>query len=223
MQYVVNMNLVLPFSIDNSAISNQIKRVFESRQRLVKVGCYGIIRAQYFPEVAVGVTYKEYLRAARKHLSTCIVIREALTTLDPSAVENHSKIKQLTLNLYYLSGYVIECAVKYAIYVEIKYDKNQHINQLDTTDISYRKHIQRHRFDRYVDHLNSRHGGIILIDNKQGISREVKKLYHNWDAPVRYCYDEIPNQFKHSDEFEHVLTFSQYAEQIFTHIQSNIR
>lgn len=169
------------------------------------------------------MTYKEYLRAARKHLCSCIVIREALAALDTSAIENDTKIKQLTLNLYYLSGYVIECSVKFAIYVEIEYDKTQDVNQLNDPDISYGKHISRHRFDQYVQHLTSRRGGIILIDNKQGISGEVKKLYHNWDANVRYCYDEIPNQFKHSDEFEHVLQFSQYAEQVFKYIQSNIR
>lgn len=169
------------------------------------------------------MTYKEYLNAARKHLNACIILRDSLSTLCNSKNKDAGKIKQLTLSLYYLSGYIIECSVKYGIYVYLNYDKNADIKKLDTRGITFKKHIKHHKFDRYVDHLNKNICGIILIDNKNNISNEVKKLYDNWNTEIRYCYNEIPTKFKHCDDLTHVLKFSEHAEEVFKYIQANIR
>lgn len=169
------------------------------------------------------MTYKEFLNAARKHLATCKVLRDILEESINTNNVDVAKNKQLTINLYYLSGYIIECSVKYGIYVCLDYDRNHDIMSLDTAGISFSRNIKHHRFDRYVDHLNRKISGITLIDNKAGISNEVKKLYNNWDAEVRYCYNEIPEKFKHCDEVNHVINFSYKAEEIFKYIRSNIR
>lgn len=163
------------------------------------------------------------MNSARKHLKSCSVIKEALVSLDENNQSNATNIKYLTLNLYYLSGYVIECSIKYGIYVCIGYDKTACVKQLNTSNVSYNRQIKNHRFNKYEDVLKSRYGGIVLVDNKVNIPQPVKNLYTNWDADVRYCFSEIPEKFKHCDSKEHVLKFSEYAEQIFHTIQLNLR
>jgi len=167
--------------------------------------------------------YKEYLNAARKHVATCVVLREALNALNPSDSKNTEKVKQLTVSLYYLSGYIIECAVKYGIYVCLQHGKEVDIKLLNTKGISFNKNIKHHKFMRYVDLLTARTSGIILIDNKNNISKEVLTLYDNWDSDVRYYYREISEKFKYSNEPKYVLLFNRHAEEIFEYIQKHIR
>lgn len=169
------------------------------------------------------MVYKEFLNSARKHLRTCEVIRDSLMSLDDTNPDNDLLVKALTLNLYYISGYIIECSIKYGIYVCIGYDQSVCVKQLDQSGISYGRQIKQHRFDKYEDILKSRHGGIILVDNKYGIPQPVKNLYNNWDAHVRYCCDDIPQEFKHCDNKDHVLTFFRYAKMVFQSIESNLR
>ncbi len=140
------------------------------------------------------VIYEEFLMSARKHRQTCTVISDSLNSLDNTNVENDSKAKFLTLNLYYLSGYIIECSIKYGIYVCIGYDRSRCVKQLNTEEVAYGRQIKNHRYDRYEDILNSKHGGIILVDNKSNIPQPVKNLYSNWDADIRYCCNDIPQQ-----------------------------
>jgi hypothetical protein len=167
--------------------------------------------------------YDEFLSSARKHLKTCLVIRDSLNSLDESNIENNSQIKLLTLNLYYISGYVIECSIKYGIYVCIGYDKTACVKQLDTPDIKYSRQIKNHRYNKYEDILKSKFSGIILVDNKSNIPQPIKNLYSNWDADIRYCCNDIPEKFKYCDNKEHVLEFFNYAEKIFKIIQEKLR
>lgn len=167
--------------------------------------------------------YEEFLRAAGKHLKTCIVIKESLNSLDMADTTNDSQIKLLTLNLYYIAGYVIECSIKYGIYVCIGYEKEKCVKQLNTPEVAYNKQINKHRYDRYEDILKSRYPGIILVDNKNNIPQPIKNLYSNWDADIRYCCNDIPENFKHSDNKEHVIEFFAYAEKIFNTIRYNLR
>ena len=167
--------------------------------------------------------YKEYLNAARKHNNTCLSLKSCIDELNNSSQKDLNKIKSLTLNLYYLSGYIIECSVKYAIYVCIEYNRTKDVNKLNNDDITYKDHIKHHKFTRYVDHLNKVYGGIVLLDNRKDIGKEIIKLYNGWDVDIRYCYSEMPPKFRHADNFNFVKTFNQYAEEIFSFIQKEIR
>jgi hypothetical protein len=169
------------------------------------------------------MTYKEYLNAARKHKNTCEIIKNALLAMNSLPNKDIGRIKRLTINLYYLSGYIIECSVKYGIYTTLRYDKNSDICALNSQGVTYSDHIKHHKFNKYVDKLNMNFGGIKLIDNKAGVSKEVKKLYNGWDAEVRYCYSEIPERFKYCDNLEHVIKFNENAEEIFSYIQNHLR
>ncbi|CAH6942585.1 conserved hypothetical protein [Vibrio chagasii] len=167
--------------------------------------------------------YLEFLNAARKHNHTVEVLRTALDDhLSQTPVCNGS-VKRLTLNLYYMSGYVIECSLKYGIYALVGYDKDKDVKSINQGGVDYQGKIKHHRFNVYDDVFNQHFSGVPLVDNTQGIPKEVVNLYKNWDAEVRYVYRDIPQKFKSCDQHQHVINFSDYAKQIFKLVESNIR
>lgn len=167
--------------------------------------------------------YKEFLSAANKHHISCLAIKDSLELLDESDSGNLSKVRSLTLNLYYIAGYVIECSVKYGIYVYAQYGEDDCVKKLDTPEVQYSKHIKHHRFDRYSDILASKNGEIPLIANSPQISKEVKILFNSWDADIRYVFDELPAHNINCATKLHVLNFFDYATLIFKSIQSKLR
>ena len=173
------------------------------------------------------MTYMEFLRAARKHRDTCIIICEYLDSLDLNEPDNQERIKKQCLNLYYLAGYVIECSVKYAIYASLKYNKKDKVTKLSVTFdnelVTYKSRIENHRFIKYVDLLNKLHGGIILLDRKTNITTDVTELYDNWNVEIRYWCNDIPLHMIKRVEVEHVQSFYHYANKVLTYIQRNIR
>ncbi|HGZ2076322.1 TPA: hypothetical protein ACN1DJ_001203 [Escherichia coli] len=167
--------------------------------------------------------YREYLSAARKHVQTSEVLYDSLSIQLQQQPLNNGATKRLTLNLYYISGYVIECVLKYGIYALIGYDKDMDITKINSKGITYNNKIKHHKFSMYDELFNREYPGLILIDRKETISPEVKKLYNGWDAEIRYVYNPIPEKFKHSDEHIHVMKFNEHAKTIFKHVASNIR
>ncbi len=168
-------------------------------------------------EIINDMFYKDYLNAARKHKYTCCVLREKLDSLDEN--KDKAKYKSLLLNLYYLSGYIIECIVKYGIYDLIGYPKDKAVSELEQKGLTYKNNIKHHRFERYTEQLNKRMSGAIpLVDgHKKDIEKKVIQLYKEWDAEVRYSYDLGKNE-KH-----HYIAFYEYAEKIFEMIINNVR
>jgi hypothetical protein len=63
-------------------------------------------------------SYNDYKTAAQRHLMTCDYLVKSLSLPDNLAHKpNTSSYKShLLRNIYYLSGYTIECMVNYAIY-----------------------------------------------------------------------------------------------------------
>lgn len=158
------------------------------------------------------MVYKDFLNAARKHKYTCNVLFEHLEN-----ETNTGKHKSLLLNSYYLSGYIIECIVKYAIYDLIGYQRNRDIKKLDEKGLTFDEHIKHHKFERYTEHLNRLKSiPIPLINNRQGIANEVVRLYREWDADVRYSYD-----LKY--EKSHYIEFYKCAGKIFDIIKNNVK
>jgi hypothetical protein len=158
--------------------------------------------------------YKDFKNAARKHLNTCTVLEEKyhITTNTPEIK------KSILLNVYYLSGYTIECMVKYGIYDLIGYDKDKDIKLLAHPKLNYPVHIKHHKFERYTEHLVKYIScPIPLINCTNGINDAVVRLYNNWDAEVRYKYD-----LGAVDE-RHYLDFFYKSKKIFQVISNNIR
>jgi hypothetical protein len=161
--------------------------------------------------------YKDYLNAARKHNYTCQVLVEKLDNINEKREPMHYKC--LLLNLYYLSGYIIECIVKYGIYSLIGYDRKEEVSKLNQDKLTYQDHIKPHKFERYTEYLNlhNKRINIPLINDNKTIEKPVIELYKEWDAKVRYSYD-LRGKEKH-----HYLKFYQYAEEIFKIISDNVK
>lgn len=157
--------------------------------------------------------YKDYLNSARKHAHTCDILYDKLLNSTYSAEIK----KSILLNMYYLSGYIIECIIKYGIYDLIGYDKDKDVKELNHGSLTFATNIKHHRFERYTEHL-VRHisSPIPLITDEKGIDREVLNLYRRWDAEVRYLYDLGTNQDTH------YIKFYQYSKKIMQTIRDNI-
>ncbi|MEQ9831707.1 hypothetical protein [Pectobacterium versatile] len=167
--------------------------------------------------------YTEFLSAARKHYHTSEILYSTLETHLKQTNPDNGITKRITLNLYYISGYVIECTLKYGIFALIGYDKKLDITKINSNGITYNTTIKNHRFHAYDDIFNREHPGLILVDRNSDVPTEVKALYNNWDAEVRYIYNPIPEKFKFSDQHTHVMRFNEYARAIFKHVESDIR
>jgi len=158
--------------------------------------------------------YKEYLNAARKHEYTCDVIYEKIKKNDCSSCQKMC----LMLNLYYLSGYIIECIIKYAIYDLVGHKKEDDIKKLNKGGLSYDKHIKYHRFERYSEHLNRYLSvKIPLINDCSGIDREIIQLFSKWDSELRYEY------YNNIKDVRHYENFYKYAKEIYKLIRLNTR
>ena len=74
----------------------------------------------------MATVYDYYKDAAERHLETCKELREYIKanfqdkTLTP---QEETKQRMILANIYYLSGYVIECIVNYGILKHIKFEK----------------------------------------------------------------------------------------------------
>ena len=129
------------------------------------------------------MTYVEYRQAAHRHMVTCELLKKEITT---NATECDKK--KLTLNFYYLSGYIIECSLKYMIYDSLQYPRSGDIKDLDKDTASYKGHIHGHKLNnRLKDCFQCNvHKRLPLISDSNGIDSEVIDLFNCWDSTVRY-------------------------------------
>ncbi|EJG1182440.1 TPA: hypothetical protein NKP43_004463 [Vibrio parahaemolyticus] len=163
--------------------------------------------------------YHEYLNSARKHQYTCEEVLKLIKGIELTSGEGKSRHKRLLLNLYYLSGYVVECSVKYAIYHLIAYDRKKCVRQLDQDGISFQNNIKHHRFEMYADHLKVRQPGMPLIDDSSNVERDVLFIYRLWDAEVRYWFNDIPEAHKRKLTERNIEQFYNLATQLMKQVE----
>lgn len=163
--------------------------------------------------------YNEYLNSARKHQYTCQEILNCIKVNKNISGPEKSKHKQLVLNLYYITGYIIECSVKYAIYHLIGYDRKTCVKQLDQDGISFSNNMKFHKFERYVEHLKIRQPGLVLIDDVSGIERDIVFIYRQWDAEVRYWFNDIEESIKSKINIRNVEKLFLLASDILENVE----
>lgn len=158
------------------------------------------------------MNYDEYLKCAEKHLKSCQQILDGLK----SDVDN----KEAYLDIWYLSGYIIEGCTVYSVYklygwnppssvkdIKIKYDKI--FSQKTRLDFFH------HRLDKNTKKLVFPEGLIIYsiqghdfhsiirdllnvnptfsdfpIMGSGKIDKDVEVLVNNWKPDIRYWYKE---------------------------------
>lgn len=148
--------------------------------------------------------YPEYLNSAKRHNQACIVLKDKIETFAENSFDD-IECKHLVLSLYYLSGYIVECSLKFKIFEVIGYEINIDIDEniiKERFDIDFRKKIQTHNFGRLQNLLNSK---ISDVDYKSDV-KEVNKLLNDWSPSVRYenkdiKYQEVKDLYKHTKKF----------------------
>jgi len=164
--------------------------------------------------------YKSYLNAARKHLKTCEVLLQQAENLNSQKTNDKALQQHLLLNLYYLTGYVFECSIKYGIYKAIKYDPDASVTQLKQANLTYAKHIKHHSFNKYAEHLTTRHAGIKLVDDLTGVPVDIRILYKNWNVEWRYeTLKEMRSDMRNKITVGNLSKLLDYANIVFITVE----
>jgi hypothetical protein len=142
--------------------------------------------------------YTKFETSAKRHIESCYHILDNLT--NSSAPFKKQKEDRLIFNIYYLSGYVIECSLKFAFFKAIRYDKHTAINLLKHSDGVYtyifpkaklrlEKSLQIHELDVLRNYLESvdkslPHGIPFITQTITNQSHKI--LINKWNSEIRY-------------------------------------
>ncbi|EME5702204.1 hypothetical protein VY440_004191, partial [Escherichia coli] len=115
--------------------------------------------------------YTEFLSSAKRHNHACRVLKEKLDSLGEDNAEN-VEYKFLVLSLYYLSGYIIECSIKYKIFELENYDLNSEVNEgeCEKVGIDFKNKIKTHNFKRLQNYLDSLISDVSHVSEKKVIN-----------------------------------------------------
>ncbi len=192
------------------------------------------------------MTYPEYKTAAERHLETCL---ELVTVLEKyrqkeqnqGLTNNETKDKNKLLgDLYYLTGYIIECSYSCAIYHKINFPDYISVEELKpanwstygvTADVTFRKTkyggselttfkiaVSNHQLSGRMDFFSTKMGytpPIPLLDGNN-ISRPASDLFDNWNAEVRYVIDSSLIL-----DYENVFDFFYLAVEVYEGLLRN--
>ena len=86
--------------------------------------------------------FTEYYHSALRHLETCQLMFEKLSTIDNNK-PLFAKKQRLKLDIYYLSGYIVETMLSYAFFANIKWNKNVDIDKCSL----YTKDFKTHKLE----------------------------------------------------------------------------
>ncbi len=171
------------------------------------------------------MVYSDYKAAAERHLETCFELVQAIIKLEKkkhrgSLSSNDTKRqKHILENLYYLSGYMLECLYGYAMCKQDNYPQADQVNSLDNggyklcfkhnkrgrLNVSYSLQRPQHKMSlselSFFDDVSNGYQiainqNIPLIHGNRVLSNpSIQKLFENWSAYERYKinHDNTPN------------------------------
>ncbi len=147
--------------------------------------------------------YLEYLSAAKRHRQACKILNEKISTF-PEDETNKDNFNYLVISLYYLSGYIIECSLKFKILELSGFDSESDVNKVECrkVGINYYEEIRIHDFEKLQDVLSSKATDITYESD----ATEVECLLIAWDPIVRYeemnvDYQEVYSLYEHAVSF----------------------
>jgi hypothetical protein len=158
--------------------------------------------------------YSDYKDAAERHLEVCLQllhnIEENYKKKEPLATRQEKEKQQLLADLYYLSGYIIECSYSCAIYKTLSWT-TQDVNRLQTSStvhnvscflprrgsasaaFTIRQNSNHslsgntHFFQTIIPTANLSTVPIIGINLSS--THPAFDLFENWNAEIRYLID----------------------------------
>lgn len=152
------------------------------------------------PYTYASLNYLGYKQAALQHLHTCKVLIRYAKLPDGSNLKRINE-QEILQNIYYLSGYIIECSLysayfaRYASITDVNTitDTSQHYRYRGhfrfTTNWTFCKKVLQdipdsRRLPNYWKHLGTIHGRTPMSPAEQ----RLKILTEKWDPAVRYQY-----------------------------------
>lgn len=133
--------------------------------------------------------YKEFRTAAHRHLMSCEKMCEKLTDM-----KNASEKREFISEIYYLSGYIVETLLSYAIFSVA--DRNIQNNPIETHP-DYDNGFKTHDFQAKI-HFALRHGcsfnGIPFIGMRHP-NENLRRMFNGWRIDMRY---------RHHSKFQNV-------------------
>lgn len=128
--------------------------------------------------------YKEYYQSALRHLDVCKTMMESLESMNGKG--RNDKIKQnLKLDIYYLSGYIIETMISYTFFVNINWRRNEHIESCQLYDKGFKTHNLSAKLAFATSKAKCNYTGVSLLSNKITDKTE-QKMFNEWSEVVRY-------------------------------------
>jgi hypothetical protein len=158
--------------------------------------------------------YKEYEKAAKRHRETCSILLKLYEEglIGNNHLDVHQKTKILH-NVYYLTGYVIECIFSYKFFELIKYDKNRPVRDLSQEGITFRKIFSRHDMKELIRIIAEKGGSkvnIIPIVGKRIVDIEAE-MFDKWSTAIRYTIEDLSFELT----FENVKAFYDLSDNIY--------
>lgn len=124
--------------------------------------------------------YKEFRTAAHRHLLSCEKMCEKLNEL-----QNANDKRDLIADIYYLSGYIVETLLSYAIFcVAPKEIKCKKIEEHPDYERGFKTHDFRAKIHFAINH-GCNFDGITLISISHP-NKDISKLFNAWQVDMRY-------------------------------------
>ena len=152
-------------------------------------------------------TIAHFKDAAQRHYQTCRVLVEKLNDLQDNEHDN------ILANIYYLSGYMAECGVKYACFSLIFGNDSHNCNAMKSqwdsglellTHLSFIKNeeevnsekmlskvLTAYTLPTYLIDLSDANCAISLTEQEE----KLKKMQKKWNPAVRYAYESTGLRF----------------------------
>lgn len=147
--------------------------------------------------------YPDYLYSAKRHNYACRLLKNKLEEFDVSE-QGTDNFKHVVNSLYYLSGYIIECSLKFKIFECSGYDYEVDIDteECKKHGINYNSEIKTHSVKTLQNFLNSKISDISCESDDE----EIMDLLTNWNPIVRYESPDISHEqavgyYMHANKF----------------------
>ena len=154
-------------------------------------------------QVGVYLKYSDYLYSAKRHNYACRLLKTKLEAFDVLERDTDN-FKHVVNSLYYLSGYVIECSLKFKIFECIGYDIEKDIDpeECKKHGINHRKKIITHSFETLQNVLDSKISDV----SYESKDIEITKLLSKWNPEVRYetpilNHEHVVGFYSHANKF----------------------
>lgn len=128
--------------------------------------------------------YKEYYQSALRHLDVCKTMMESLDSMKGKG-KNDTKKQNLKLDIYYLSGYIIETMISYTFFVNLNWGKNVHIETYPLYEKGFKTHNLSSKLSFATSNAHCNYSGVALLSDKITDKIE-KKMFKEWSEVVRY-------------------------------------